>query len=319
MTPQAGISALSYWYPETQLTIEELHDRGLVESDPAVLRQLGFDRIHVADPEELPDLGVFAGRRLLETHDIDPASIDVLIFFSGLEAPAPPSAEHPQATPSLLDRFRFSASRLQHQLGLSGATAFKIYEQGCASLVMALRTATALVGSGDAEKVLCIGADFVPPGFSREVIFNVLSDGASAMLIEAGSPSLRPVAFRQITKGYYWDSPTRRNEIVAAYYPTARRVILDAVHMAGANTTDIALFIPDNIGLQSWKVLLGLLGIPMEVAFMENIAAHGHFVSADSVMNLKDALERNPVAGDALILLFTFGFGANWSAAALRA
>lgn len=312
-----GISGMDYWLPETKLSVEDLEEQGLISSSAKTLREMGFELVHVAeDDEERANLAFRAGRKLLEAGDVDPRSIDVLLLFGALdpEADTVSAAEMP-----LIERFRYPASRIQYELGLTSAVALSIGQQGCATLTSALRLSRALLRSGDAERVLCIGSDAVPPGRQREVLYNVLSDGACALMVDAGHERLQPVAFRQITKGYYWDSPAKRTEIVAAYYPTARTVINEALAAAGLTQSDVALLIPDNISLQSWKILLELLDIPAERAYLENIAAHGHFVSADNIVNLKDALDDRPLPPGAPIVLFTFGFGANWSATVLLA
>ena len=315
----AGISEMAYWVPENTLSMEDLEDQHLVASPAAVLREMGFERVHVAaDDAERNELALNAGRRLLEAGDIDPKTVDVMVHFGAFD-PAATAAPTGPGPGMLIDRFRYPAGRIQYELGLAKAVALSIGQQGCASLASALRLSRALVRSGDAERVLCIGSDAVPPGYSREAIYNVLSDGGCAVLIDAGHERLQPVAFRQITKGYYWDSPTKRSEIVAAYYPTARTVIREVLEAAGLTPADVALFIPDNISMQSWRVLLELVDIPTERAYLDNISAHGHFVSADNIVNLKDALDARPLQPGDPIVLFTFGFGANWSATVLTA
>jgi 3-oxoacyl-[acyl-carrier-protein] synthase-3 len=315
--PMAGIRAVSTKLPARTAGLEELEADGLLTSPASALREMGFDTVHVATEAEAPTLAADAGNGLLEAEGIDPSSIDALVLFGALH---PIEVEGDAMSPDLLiDEFRYPVGRLHHDLGLANATALSVGQQGCATMPTAMRLATSMIRSGEARRVLCVGTDVVPAGKKREVIYNVLSDGACAFLMEAGHPRMQPVAFRQVTKGYYWDSPARRTEIVAAYYPTARNVILDALEAASVDRGEVALFIPDNISARSWAVLLDLVGIPKERAFLDNIAKHGHFVSSDNIVNLKDALDERPVADGSAILLFTFGFGANWSATVIRA
>jgi 3-oxoacyl-[acyl-carrier-protein] synthase III len=77
--------------------------------------------------------------------------------------------------------------------------------------------------------------------------------------------------------------------------------------------------VPDNVSARSWEILLDLLDVPEERAFLGNAGRKGHSISADLVVNLKDALEDRMLPPDAPVALFTFGFGANWGAAVLRA
>lgn len=315
--PVVGIRAVNARLPARTAGLEELESEGLLLSSADALREMGFDTIHVATAAEAPTLAADAGNGLLEAEGIDPASVDALLLFGALH-PADPG-DRPTSNDLLIDAFRYSVGRLHHELGLVNATAVSIGQQGCASMPTAMRLATSMIRSGEAKRVLCVGTDVVPAGKKREVIYNVLSDGACAFLMEAGHPRMQPIAFRQVTKGYYWDSPDKRSEIVAAYYPTARNVILDALAVASVEPDDVALFIPDNISARSWAVLLELVGIPKERAFLDNIAEHGHFVSSDNIVNLKDALDRRTVVDGIPIVLFTFGFGANWSATVIRA
>jgi 3-oxoacyl-[acyl-carrier-protein] synthase-3 len=316
MDEPIGIRGLGYRLGSCSLDLDELADRGLLTSAPELLRSFGFDRAHVADSEEeRRDLACLAAADVLRDQELDRLEVDFLILFGGL----PPESAPAEHAGELIELFRYQVGRLQHELGLTRAVAFALGQQGCAALLSALRVARSLLAAGDARNVLCVGVDVVPPGASREVIYNVLSDGACAVLVSRPWDTLRLVSFRQVTKGYYWDSPARRDEIVAAYFPTARNVIQEAVASAGLTLEEIALVVPDNVSLRSWQILLELLELPHERAFLGNAAAKGHSISADLVVNLKDALDSRALSPGSPVALFTFGFGANWGAAVLRA
>ena len=316
MDEPVGIRAIGYRLGSAEVTLEDLDAEGLLTSSPELLRSFGFERVHVAESdEERADLARLTAADLLREHDVDPLDVDVLILFGGL--PVDPAQD--DGGGELIGRFRYPAARLQHELGLSRAVAFAIGQQGCAAMLTAVRVARSLLLAGDARTVLCVGVDVVPAGAKREVVYNVLSDGACALLVSRPWERLRPVTFRHVTKGYYWDSPARRDEIVAAYFPTARNVVRDAVAAAGLTLHDVSLVVPDNVSARSWRILLDLLDVPEERAFLGNAARKGHSISADLAVNLKDALRDRPPRPEAPVALFTFGFGANWSAAVLRA
>jgi 3-oxoacyl-[acyl-carrier-protein] synthase III len=311
-----GIRAMSYRLGSSEVSLEDLDAEGLLTSPVEVLRSFGFDRVRLAESEEeRRGLARAAAEDLLGENDVDPTEIDVVILFGGLASESAPPGEDGD----LIRRFRYPVGRLQHELGLTRAVAFALGQQGCAALLSALRVARSLLVAEEARHVLCVGVDVVPAGAGREVVYNVLSDGACAILVSRQWERLRPVSFRQVTKGYYWDSPARRDEIVAAYFPTARNVIRDAVGAAGLTLDDVSLVVPDNVSARSWEILLDLLEVPQERAFLGNAARKGHSISADLVVNLKDALDERSPEPDAPVALFTFGFGANWGAAVLRA
>jgi 3-oxoacyl-[acyl-carrier-protein] synthase-3 len=71
--------------------------------------------------------------------------------------------------------------------------------------------------------------------------------------------------------------------------------------------------VPHNVSLRSWEILLGLLDLPREKLFADNIARVGHTVASDNLLNLRDLLDSGRVRDGDRLLLFTFGYGLNWS------
>jgi 3-oxoacyl-[acyl-carrier-protein] synthase-3 len=158
----------------------------------------------------------------------------------------------------------------------------------------------------------------LPANAGREIIYNVISDGACALLVERdGRP--RILAHRQITKGYYWNAGANRNEIVAAYFPTARALVRETLSALHLSPDDIALVLPHNVSLRSWQILLPMIGVPIERLFSGNIARRGHVIAADNFINLKDAFDAGRIQQGDRLLLFTFGFGASWACLVLEA
>jgi 3-oxoacyl-[acyl-carrier-protein] synthase III len=169
------------------------------------------------------------------------------------------------------------------------------------------------------ERALCVGAEFFPADAGREAIFNCTSDAAVAVLVERGAPRNRIVAAAHVTKGYYWDGDALRDEMVAAYFPTARHVIEQAAGRAGWSMSDIDWLIPHNVSRRSWDVLLELVGLPADRLWSHNIARIGHTLAGDNFINLADALETGAVQPGQRLLLFSYGYGAHWTALALEA
>jgi 3-oxoacyl-[acyl-carrier-protein] synthase-3 len=77
--------------------------------------------------------------------------------------------------------------------------------------------------------------------------------------------------------------------------------------------------IPHNVSLRSWEVLLGLLRLPNARLYTPNIARNGHTLVGDNFINLADALHDGEVRPGDRLLLFSYGFGAHWSALAMEA
>ena len=314
-TAAVGIEVVEYRLPQGTRTVTELDGEGKLITAGAILEGFGFRTIHVAQWESACDLALSAARGLLEAHDIDAGEIDLLFHASAL----PASAALRPSTDSVMAPFRFPVSRLQDELGLHRANAIGLGQQGCVSLFSAIRIARdMLLAEPRLRSALCVASDVLPADASREMLLNVICDGACAALLRRDSPRNRIVAFGQITKGAYWDTPEMENEIVAAYFPTARTVIRETLDRAGLELGDVAWIVPHNVSLRSWEILTELLEFPLERLYTRNIARYGHTMSADNLINLKDLADEGLLKSGDHLLLFTFGFGLNWSSMILR-
>jgi 3-oxoacyl-[acyl-carrier-protein] synthase-3 len=167
--------------------------------------------------------------------------------------------------------------------------------------------------------VLCVSSEFFPNCAGREAIYNCTADAAVALLVEEGAQRNRIIASSHVSKGYYWDSDTLRNEIVASYFPTARHVIAQTLAAAGWAADDVTWVLPHNVSVRSWHILLGLAGISRERLWCRNVARIGHTLAGDNFINLRDAVDEENVRPGDRLLLFSYGFGAHWTALAIEA
>jgi len=307
-----GISAVEYTLGSDTVFIDELDQQGLLESPRKTLQDFGFVCARLS--RETPHALAFAAaRKLLETNQVDPLSVDA-IFYAGATC-----AGHAITTSDPMSSFNYPVAWLQYELGLTRAVAFGLSQVGCLGMVSSVALASDFLRANDRfTRALCVTADVLPAGSKREMIYNVISDGACAAVVEKDSKCNRILAYRQITKGYYWDSITQKNQIVAAYFPTARHIILDTLISARIDPSELAWVIPHNVSLRSWEILLKLVGIGPEKLFAENIARIAHVIAADNCINLKDAAEAGKLLSGDKLLLFTFGFGANWACMVLQ-
>jgi 3-oxoacyl-[acyl-carrier-protein] synthase-3 len=301
-----GIEAIEYVLPHTRQNLEELEAVGALDTTAERLREFGF-KYAFTSKEDAFGLASKATATLLEKHDLDPEKIGAL-FFAG----AIPSSHSSSQSQEFLSAFNYPVSRLQYEFGLLNASVAGISQTGCMGMMTAVRCAVDFLAASDAETALCVSADVLPREAKRDLIYNLISDGACALLVKkkAGRNFLH--AHRRRTKGYYWDCVARRNEIIAAYFPTASAIIRETLDQAHIDIGQLACVIPHNVSRRSWEILLELLGIGPERLFDQNIAAIGHIIAADNFINLKDAADRGIIKPGDKLLLFNFGFGANW-------
>jgi 3-oxoacyl-[acyl-carrier-protein] synthase-3 len=309
-----SIRAIRYALPAATVDLAGLADGGLLDTPAPVLAEFGFGRAHISD-KPAHTLALEALQDLLDGERIAPESIDA-VFYAGAIA----SSHAIDDGASALAAFHYPATWLQYECGLVNATAIGVSQAGCTGLMSAVALAADhLQANPDAARAVCVSADVLPPGAKREIIYNVVSDGACAVLVERGGARNRILAHRRITKGYYWNAAQLRQEIVAAYFPTARTIVIETLAGLGLAPGDVAAVIPHNVSLRSWQILLPMIGIPVDRLFADNIASKGHVIAADNFINLADALAAGQIAMEDRLLLFNFGFGANWSCMVLAA
>jgi 3-oxoacyl-[acyl-carrier-protein] synthase-3 len=316
------LAGVSYAFPAASMTVGELARSGLLKSDASVLEGFGFGQVHVAECESPFDLGLEAARSLLEERSIDPDRVGLLIYTGTPGTASFLAGSAPEPAHSFLrttERFRFPATRLQYELGLGNASVLALDQLACTGLFGAIRVARGLCVAESIDLALCVSAEFFPADAGREAIFNCTSDAACAVLVARGGDRNRIVASTHLTKGYYWDGDALHDEIVASYFPTAAHVIRATLESAGWDVADVDWVIPHNVSLRSWDVLLRLTGLSHARLWSRNIPRDGHTLAGDNFINLCDALASGSVHPGDRLLLFSYGYGAHWTAIALEA
>jgi 3-oxoacyl-[acyl-carrier-protein] synthase-3 len=317
--PVIGMSGVAAVLAPAQFELEQLAASGLIESAPAVLRQLGFARAHVASsPFDTGEMALQAARAALQDAELQPDEVDLLVWASA----RPESHVRPSNTDSraseLFDGFRYQAAWLQETLGLDRADVLAVSQQGCSTMFSALRTARAILSTEpDRTHALCVASDVLPAGAPREILYNVISDGACAVVLTRGCTTDRWCAFRQISSGYYWDPMARAPEIMASYFVTGRQVIQELLASANVRPGDIDLVLPTGVNRMSWDVMMQLVDIPADRLY-DGPESFGHTISADTFIQLAHLRQNGDAAAGSKLLMFTYGFGSSWCALLLE-
>ena len=144
------------------------------ESDTEkTIENIGIEERRIADDNVCAsDLCYKAAMKLMEDNEIDPKSIDVLLFMSQTSD------------------FRIPATApiLQHRLGLSKDTACLDLSLGCSGYVYALSTAFAYASMEGVNRVLLLDGETFSKIVNKrdKVDWPLYGDGATATLIEKG-------------------------------------------------------------------------------------------------------------------------------------
>lgn len=172
---EAYIAGIACHLPDGVVSNEELQAQNPDWDLARLEKKVGIRQRHIAGPgETASDLGYAAAAKLLAGMEVDPATIDVLLFCT-------------QSPDYFLPT---TACILQDRLGLPTTCAALDFNQGCSGYVYGLFLAKGLVASGMAKNVLLVTAEtyskFINPrDRSVRVLFG---DGASATLIN-GDPA----------------------------------------------------------------------------------------------------------------------------------
>lgn len=330
-TAAVGIAGAAYHLPRHARTTRQLAAEGLIAGDVATLETFGFLNARLAAGETHVDMAIHAARRVLDETDTAPEEVDLVLYAGALASSSvvpclPPPAGSVLHLGSVPELFRYPAPMLQNELDLTNAVVCGVGQQGCAATFAAIQMGrSALLADPDIRNVLCVASDRLPDSVPRDVLFNLVSDGACAVLLRRGAPRNRILAYHQVTKpmgfagdgGGGGDSPLDA-EVIAAYFPTAARTIEHTLHKARLTMDDVAWIIPHNVSVRSWEILLGMIGAPPGKLFSGNIARVGHTIAADTIVNLRDAEDAGVLHPGDRLLLFTFGFGLNWACMVLE-
>ena len=168
-----GIKAISACVPKNIVYNKDL-DYLIPESEiEKVINSIGIHERRIADGHICAsDLACEAARKLIEDNNIDPASIDMLLFVSQ-------TSDY---------RIPATAPLLQHRLGLPKETACMDITLGCSGYVYALSTAYAYASLEGIGRVLLLDGETFSKIVNRHDKADVplYGDGATATLVEKG-------------------------------------------------------------------------------------------------------------------------------------
>ena len=278
-----------------------------------VLESFGFHDAHVVDGNhDAAWLAKTAAQRALADADVPPEEIGLLIWASALAQNHLREGGSFSEEDQVLAPFRYASGWLQDELALDRADVTAVAQQGCASFFSALRLArAALLAEPELAHVLCVGLDVLPAGTTREILYNVISDAACAVVLSRDSPRDRWLGYRQISRGYYWDTPVKKAEILAAHFPTARLCIPELLEKHNITSDEIDWIVPTGVQRTSWDILLDLVGIPAHRLY-QPAESFGHTILADNFLLLDQMRRDGAVKPGDKLLLFTYGFGSSW-------
>ena len=312
-----------HYLPERVVENAEF-EKTLDTSDEWIRARTGIERRHFAAEGELTsDLAINAARNALASAGIEASALDAIVLAT--------------ATPD--QTFPSTATKLQYALGMKGGFAFDI-QAVCAGFIYALSTANAMILSGQAKRVLVVGAET----FSRIMDWTdrgtcvLFGDGAGALVLEAqegaGSSADRGILSTDLhSDGAYNDllyvdggvSSTQTTGVLRmqgqeVFKHAVKKLITTgetALETAGVTADDVDWIVPHQANLRIIARTAQKMGVSMDKV-VQTVQDHGNTSAASIPMALSVAVGRGQINRGDLLLMEAIGGGLAWGAATLR-
>lgn len=298
---------------------------GIIEtSDEWIVQRTGIAQRYIAgEGETTASLGAEAAQNALNNASLTVSDIDMIILAT--------------ATPD--NTFPSTAVDIQNRLGMTHGFAFDIAAV-CTGFVYAMTTADMYIRSGQAHRVIVIGAET----FSRILDWSdrstcvLFGDGAGAVILEAGEgrglTSDRGILTAKLRSDgshkqkLYVDGGPSTTQTVGHLRMEGREVFKHAVGMitdviedsfadAGITAADVDWFVPHQANKRIIDASAKKLSISNEKVVI-TVQSHGNTSAASVPLALAVAVADGRIKPGNLILLEAMGGGFTWGAMLLR-
>ena len=323
-TPRRAVATgIGHYLPERCVPNAEF-EASLDTSDEWIRARSGIERRHfAAEGETTSDMAIKAARAALDNAGLSPADIDAVIVAT--------------STPDLT--FPSVATMVQAGLGMPGGFAFDV-QAVCAGFIYALSTANAHILSGQASRVLVIGAET----FSRIMDWTdrstcvLFGDGAGALVLEAqdgtGSSDDRGVLavdlhsdgrFRDLL---YVDGGVSRTQTAGVLRMEGPEVFRHAVEKlaetahaalrrADLSAGDVDWIVPHQANLRIISRTAQKMNVGMDRVIV-TVQDHGNTSAASIPLALSVGRARGQIKTGDLLVAEAIGGGLAWGAVVLR-
>ena len=308
--------------PDNILTNAEL-SRMVDTTDDWIVNRTGIKQRYIAnDKETTASLGVKAAKSALDTANISPNVLDLIIVATS-------TPEH---------NFPSTASIIQDELGARNAGAFDM-AAACTGFVYALTVAGQIIQSGSMNTILVIGSETLSKIVNWEdrstcVLFG---DGAGAFVLQGSEVPggiLSSVLRSDGSGGDLLKVPAGGSAIPASYdalrdnlhtitmngrevFRVATRVMADAcrevVNEAGLTMDDIDFIVPHQANVRIIEAAARNLDLPLDM-FIMNMDRYGNTSAASIPLALCEAVAENKIKPYNNLVFVAFGGGLTWGA-----
>ncbi|TCL09695.1 3-oxoacyl-[acyl-carrier-protein] synthase-3 [Shimia isoporae] len=323
MTTRAVVIGVGHYLPERVVPNSEF-EKTLDTSDEWIRTRSGIERRHFAAEDETTSmLGAKAAQSALENAGLAPDDVDAIVVAT--------------STPDLT--FPSVATMIQEKIGMTRGFGFDV-QAVCAGFIYALTNANALVVSGQAKRVLVIGAET----FSRIMDWEdratcvLFGDGAGAIILEAqdqaGTNADRGVLSSDLNSdGRYRDmlyvdggvsstgSSGKLRMQGNALFRQAVEKLTSTAHTAltkiGLNDDAVDWIVPHQANIRIIQGTAKKLGVPMDRVIV-TVQDHGNTSAASIPLAMSVGVSEGKIKKGDLLVAEAIGGGLAWGAVVLR-
>ncbi len=322
MTRRAVVIGAGHYLPERIVENAEF-EATLDTSDEWIRSRSGIERRHfAAEGETTSNMATRAAEAALKAAGRSVDDVDAIVVATSTADLTFPSA----------------ATMVQAQLGMTKGFAFDV-QAVCAGFVYALSNANALIASGQADRVLVIGAET----FSRIMDWTdrstcvLFGDGAGALLLEAqegaGSSDDRGILATDLNSdGRYKDLlyvdggvstqstghlRMQGNQVFRHAVEKLASTANTALERAGVSAEDVDWIVPHQANIRIIQGTAKKMGLPMEKVVV-TVQDHGNTSAASIPLALSVGAARGQIKQGDLVVTEAIGGGLAWGAVVLR-
>jgi 3-oxoacyl-[acyl-carrier-protein] synthase-3 len=322
MTIRAQVQGVGHYLPKRVVPNSEF-EATIDTSDEWIRSRSGIERRHfAADDETTSDMATKAAQNALDMAGLKASDIDAIIVATSTADLTFPSA----------------ATMVQAKLGMTTGFAFDV-QAVCAGFVFALANANALIVSGQANRVIVIGAET----FSRIMDWSdrttsvLFGDGAGALILEAvegdGTNADRGILATDLNSdgrhkdilyvdgGVSTQSTGHLKMQGKEVFRHAVEKLASTAHTALAKVNlgsdDIDWIVPHQANLRIIKSTAQKMGVGLDRVVL-TVQDHGNTSAASIPLALSVGVERGQIKPGNLIVTEAIGGGLAWGAVVLR-
>ncbi|MBR9727764.1 beta-ketoacyl-ACP synthase III [Shewanella intestini] len=308
-------------YLPVQVRTNQDLEKMVETTDQWIVERTGISerRIAAAD-ESVSTMGYQAALKAIEMAGIEPEELDMIVC----------------GTTSAPNAFPAAACEIQAMLGIKNIPAFDI-AAACSGFVYALSVADQFVKTGNAKKILVIGADVLsrlcePEDRTTVILFgdgagaavigasstpgiintHIYADGSHADLLKCGFPPRANQSSEAV--GYM---TMKGNDVFKVAVTQLSNVVTETLSINKIDKSEIDWLVPHQANFRIIKATAKKLDMSLDKVVL-TLAKHGNTSAASVPIALDEAVRDGRIKRGQLLLLEAFGAGFAWGSALVR-